>query len=86
MRNRFFKLSNALDISELCLGAESVVAGASTQTGEDVSGFFFPTDLYQPSRRLGKEPDSGEEDDQEDDLECDGETPTEGRSAVVDER
>ena len=80
-----FKLGDVADILEFGLGPTQVRTGLTTKTAENVAGFFFATDLGEPTWGLGKEPNNAQEEQKRDDLESDGETPGErGGSAFVE--
>lgn len=83
--NSLLHLGNALDILELGFGADPIFWAAATQTLQNVSCFLLAADLDQPTGGLGEEPDGDEENQKEDDLEGDGETPAEGGFTAVDE-
>lgn len=83
--NSILHLHDALNILELSLSADRILARASAQTPEDIPCFLFAVCFDEPAGRFGEEPDGGEEDDEEDELECDGESPAEGGFAAVDE-
>lgn len=85
MSNSILHLHDALNVLELSLSADRILARASAQTAEDIPCFLFAVCFDEPTGRFGEEPDSGEEDDEEDELECDGEAPAEGGFAAIDE-
>lgn len=85
MSNGILHLHNTLDILELSLSADRILARASTQTAEDIPCFLFAVCFDEPAGRFGEEPDGGEENDEENELECDGKAPAEGGFAAVDE-
>lgn len=85
MDHGLFHLGDVLNILELCFRSHTILRAVSAQALQDIPSFFLPSDLDQPSRRLGEEPDSGEKNQQEDNLEGDGESPTESRLAAVNE-
>lgn len=80
-----FQLGDVLNILELRFRSHALLGAASAQALQGIPSFFLPSDLDQPSRRLGEKPDSAEENQQENDLEGDGESPTESRLAAVNE-
>lgn len=85
MVHRLLHLGDALDVPEFGLGPHDVLVTAPAQSTENVPRLLLATDLDEPSRRLGEEPNDDEEQDQEDDLEGDRESPSEGGLSAVDE-
>jgi len=86
MSNSILHLHNALDILKLGFSTDRIVACASTQTAENVSCFLFAVCFNEPAGRFGEKPHGGDEDEEEDELECDRESPAESGFAAVDER
>lgn len=84
MSNSILHLHNTLNILELGLSADCILASASTQTAEDIPCFLFTICFDEPARRFREKPNSSEEDDEENELECDGKSPAEGGFAAVD--
>jgi len=85
MSNRVLHLNDTLNILKLGFSADRIVASASTQTAEDVPCFLFTVCFDEPAGGFREKPDGGEENEEEDELECDGESPAEGGFAAVDE-
>lgn len=83
--HRLFQLRHGLDISELRLRTDGIVACASAEPFEDIPALLLAAHFDEPARGLGKEPDDGEQYEEENNLESDREAPAEGRFAAVDE-
>lgn len=56
-----------------------------TKSFEDIECLIVPSDLAQPARGFREEPANGQKEHQGNDLESNGEAPTQSRFAVVDE-
>lgn len=54
---------------------QTIVSSFATKPTKNIASFVFAADFDKPSRRLGKEPDNDEEEDQWKNLKGDGETP-----------
>lgn len=79
------KFNDSLDVLELGLGPALVLTSLTTEAAKDVSRFLVATDLAQPTRRLGEEPDNAQKDEERNDLEGNRESPSESGSATIDE-
>lgn len=80
------KLDNVLDVLELGLSPPCIFAVLAAETTKNVAGFFVSANLDEPARGLGEEPDDAKEDKERNDLEGDGESPSDSRIAAIDER
>lgn len=70
--------NDGLDHSVLLLDRERVLGGCTGQSGDDSVTLSLVSVLHEPSRRLGKDGNTGKKDDGEEDLECHGESPRNG--------
>lgn len=86
MIDGLFHFRNAEDILELGLGTDEVLSAGSTQTLQDVSSLVLAANFDQPSRGFREEPYCSEQNNQEDNLEGDRESPSESRLSIIDER
>ncbi|KAL8997983.1 MAG: hypothetical protein Q9188_006201, partial [Gyalolechia gomerana] len=70
------QLCNIANILEFGFGETILIFTA--ETSKNVASFRFSADLDKPPGRFGEEPDNCEEEEQREDLECDGEPPNKG--------
>lgn len=82
IRPALFRLVDIDDILVLCLSGFAIF---TTQTAKDVPRLVDPPFFHKPAGRFGKGPYEREQKEEKDDLEADGETPTQGGPAAVDE-
>ena len=73
------------DLGHLDIGLLGIGTVFTSESPKDVSSLIFATDLDQPTRGFGEEPNSREKDDQREDLEGNREPPPDGRGSTVDE-
>lgn len=78
-----FEVADGDDVLQLGLGGDAVLALVAAKAAEDKAGFLLAAGLDEPTGRLRHEPDEAEEEDERQDLECDGEAPDEGGVGVV---
>jgi hypothetical protein len=80
-----FYANNILNVFQLDCSNSRVLSHDTPKSLEDKESLVIPTDFAKPSRRFWKEPADSKKTEERDDLKADGEAPTEGRLAVVNE-
>jgi hypothetical protein len=79
------QLAGVPDVLELGLGHGEVVTVVTPEAGEDVARVCLAADLDEPTGGLGEDPDESKEQEEGDDLEADGEAPSDLGVSAVDE-
>ena len=80
-----FQLRNRLNISKFGLRTNGIVTRAPAEPFQDIPSLLLAAHFDQPARGLGKEPDDGKQNEEEDNLEGDREAPAKGRFAAINE-
>lgn len=75
------KFGDVADILEFGFGLAHILSGFTTKTTKNVAGFLLTADFDEPTWRFGEDPNDTEEEDKRCNLECNWESPYEGRLA-----
>ena len=78
-----FELCNVADVLEFRLGSANIFTSLASKAAQNIASLVFAANLNEPTWGLGKEPTDCKEDQQWENLECNGKPPGELTSSSL---